>query len=166
MGCSTEGTVWGSLAVTGTVEHGPHTGSHTQTFAGVVMRGGERVTTGSSSVLRADMKNPRRLLRDYKPAQFYFCNFCNSREKQTDSEGNLKINSTTGCFCGLRMLSFQYVPSVTSTLLHYFFLPLHFNCKHLIPLLVFLLFHSSAHQSFIYSLLPRKCLSPTSPPSQ
>lgn len=53
------------------------------------------------------------------------------------------------------MLSFQHLPSVTSTLLRYFFLPLNFNCKHLIPLLLLLLFHSSEHQSFIYSLLPR-----------
>lgn len=60
----------------------------------VMTREGEHFTTGSSSVLRGGMKNPRRFLRDYKPAQFYFCNFCNSREKQTDSEGNLKINTT------------------------------------------------------------------------
>lgn len=78
VGCGTEGMGWSSLAVTGTVEHGPHTESHTQTLAGVVMRRGERFTTGSSSVLRGDMKNPRRFITDYEPAQFYFCNFCNS----------------------------------------------------------------------------------------
>lgn len=58
----------------------------------LVLTGGEHFTTGSSSVLRGGMKNPRRFLRDYKPSQFYFCN---SREKQTDSEGNLKINTTS-----------------------------------------------------------------------
>lgn len=44
-----------------------------------------------SSTLRSDLKTPRLFLRDYKMALLYFWNF---REKQADSVGNLKINTT------------------------------------------------------------------------